>query len=308
MAFDPKRSATTGRFALELDGYHCAYIKSISGGEAEADVATHDHGPMNMQTKQMANFKFTPIKAKVGIAQAGAMNDWIKASFDRAYATKSGAVIAGDFNYKATHRIDFVNALITSVTIPKLDGSSKEAGYIDVEWESENVLHTPGKGEDIKGDYGTKQKQWTPSMFKFDLAGLTDACKRVATIDSFTWKQAVVTDQIGAQRIMTKHPAKVTVPDVKITLSAADFEPWRAWAQAWFQDGKCLASDHKDGTITFLSPDMKTEIGHIELKQCGLKKVTAPSLEANKEEVARVTVELFVEEMKFAMSGGAIDH
>src|SRR5262249_42714380 len=156
-----------------LDGYHCAYIKEISGGEAEADVATHDHGPMNMQTKQMANFKFAPFKAKVGIAQGGAMNDWITASFNRDYATKSGAVIAGDFNYKATHRIDFINALITTVTIPTLDGSAKDAAYIDVEWECENVLHTPGHGEDIKGDYGVKQKQWTPSMFKFDLAGMT---------------------------------------------------------------------------------------------------------------------------------------
>jgi hypothetical protein len=308
MAFDPKRSATTGRFALELDGYHCAYIKSISGGDAVADVAVHEHGPMNMQTKQMANFKFEPFKAKVGIAQAGAMNDWIRASFDRQFATKSGAIIAGDFNYKATHRIDFVNALITSVAIPALDGASKEAGYIDVEWDAENVLHTPGKGEDIKGDYGTKQKQWTPSMFKFDLAGLTDACKRVSKIDSFTWKQAVVTDQIGAQRIMTKHPAKITVPDIKITLSAADFEPWRTWSEAWFQGGKCLASDHKDGTITFLSPDMATEIGHIELKQCGLKKVTAPQYEGNKEQIASVTVELFVEEMHFVMAGSSIDH
>jgi tail tube protein gp19 len=308
MAFDAKRSATTGRFALELDGYHCAYIKSISGGDAEADIATHDHGPLNMQTKQMANFKFNPFKAKVGIAQGGAMNDWIKASFDKQYATKSGAIIAGDFNYKATHRVDFINALITSVGIPALDGSSKEASYIDVEWDCENVLHTPGKGEDIKGDYGVNQKKWSSSMFKFDLAGLTDACKRVSKIDAFTWKQAVVTDQIGAQRIMTKHPAKITVPDIKITLSAADFEPWRQWSQAWFQDGKCLASDHKDGTITFLSPDMATEIGHIELKQCGLKKVTAPSLEANKEEVSRIVVELFVEEMKFVMGGSSIDH
>jgi len=307
MAFDPKRSATAGRFVVEIDGRHCAYVKECSGGEAEADVGTHDHGPLNMQTKQMTNFKFTPFKCKLGIAQGGAMNDWIKASFARAYATKSGAIIAGDFNYKATHRIDFVNALVTTVTVPALDGSSKETGYIDVEWEAENVHHSPGGGEPIAGDYGTKQKQWTPSMFKFDLAGLTDACKRVSKIDSFSWKQKVAKDMIGAQRIMTVHPAAVTVPDIKLTLSAADFEPWRAWAQAWFQDGKCTHEFHKDGTITFLSPDMATEIGTIELKQCGLKKVTAPPLKANSEEIARVTVELFVEEMVFNMSGGSID-
>ena len=302
MAFDPKRSATAGRFVLELDGNHCAYIKEISGGEAEADIGTIDHGPLNMQTKMMTNFKFTPFKCKMGVAQGGALNEWIKASFDRAYATKSGAIIAGDFNYKATHRVDFVNALVTGVTVPALDGAGKEAAFIDVEWEAENVLHTPGGGQAIPSEYGTKQKQWTPSMFRFDLAGLTDACKRVSKIDSFSWKQKLATDSIGSQRIMTKHPAAVTVPDIKVTLSAADFEPWRAWAQAWFQDGKCTHEFHKDGTIEFLSPDMATVIGTIELKQCGLKKVTAPALKANSEEISRVTVELFVEEMRFNMT------
>jgi phage tail-like protein len=307
MPFDPKRSATAGRFALELDGYHCAYIKEISGGEAEADIGTHDHGPTNMQTKQMTNFKFTPFKAKVGVAQGGAMMDWIRASFDRQYATKSGAIIAGDFNYKATHRIDFMNALITTVTCPTLDGSSKENAYFDIEWEAEDIRHTVGGGEDIKGDYGIKQKTWLPSMFKFDLAGLTDACRRIAKIDSFSWKQTVTTDSVGMHRIHTKHPAKVTVPEIKLTLSAADYEPWRQWAQAWFHDGKCTHEYHKDGVITFLSPDMATEIGHIELKQCGLKKVTAPPMKANSEEVASVVVELYVEELVFNMTGNQLD-
>jgi phage tail-like protein len=308
MAFDKTRSATAGRFALELEGYHAAFVKEISGGEAEADVATMDLGPMNMQAKMQSNFKFTPFKCKLGVAQGGVMNEWIKASFARNYATKSGAIIAGDFNYKATHRVDFINALVTSFTCPTLDGASKEAANFDIEWEAENVLHTPGGGEDIKGDYGIKQKQWTPACFKFDLAGLTDACKRVSKIDSWSWKQKVAKDMIGAQRLPTLHPAAVTVPDLKLTVSAADFEPWRQWAQAWFQDGKCTHDFFKDGVITFMSPDMATEIGHIELKGCGLKKVTAPPLKANDEQIARATIELFIEEMKFEMSAGAIEH
>jgi hypothetical protein len=306
MAFDPKRSATLGRFVLELEGAHCAGLKSIQGGEYEADVATLDHGPLNMQTKHMANFKIADFKAKMGIAQTGAMYKWIQQSFRKDYATKSGAVIAGDFNYKATHRVDFINALITEVTVPACDGSSKEAAYMDVSWAAEDVRHTPGGGVDIKADYGTKQKTWVPSMFKFELAGLEDACKRVSKIDSFTWKQSVTMDQIGAMRIPTKHPAKVTVPEVKLTISAADHEPWRQWAEDWFLNGKCLAGDHKNGAITFLSPDMKTDIGRIELKQCGLKKVSNAPLEANKEEINRFTVELYVEEMDFVMT--EIDH
>jgi hypothetical protein len=301
MAFDPKRSATSGRFVLDIDGQRAAFLKKFDGLHYEGDVAQHDHGPLNMQTKNIANYKYGPGKATIGLAMGKAMYTWIRQSFHRDYATKDGAFIAADFNYKETHRVDFYGALITSVGVPKLDGSSKEAGYLEVEFEAENVLHRKGTGTPISGDYGVKEKAWLPSCFSFELAGLEDACKRVATIDAFTWKQSVVADQIGAQRVYTKHPAKVTVPDLKLSISAADSEPWRAWAEDWFVRGKHLAPDHKDGAIRFLGPDMKQEIGRIELKTCGLKKFADEPHEANSEKIKRIAVELYVEEMEFFM-------
>jgi hypothetical protein len=307
MAFDPKRSATSGRFVLEVDDTRVAYLKKFSGLHYEGDVGTNDHGPLNMQTKQLTNYKFAAGKASVGIAQSGKMYDWIRASFRKEYATKSGAFIAGDFNYKATHRIDFMNALITEVTIPKFDGTSKDPGYIDITFEAEDVRHTKANGEDIRGDYGTKQKTWLPSMFRFELSGLEDACHRIATIDSFTWKQSIVKDAVGAHRIYTAHPAKVVVPEVKLAISSADHDPWRQWAESWFIGGKCLASDHKSGAIIFLSPDMETEICRVELKGVGLKKFADEDHEANSEKIKRFTVELYVEEMDLIMEAGARD-
>jgi hypothetical protein len=301
MAFDPKRSATSGRFVLEVQGSRVAYLKQFDGLAYEADIGTHDHGPLNMQTKHMTNYKYTPAKATIGLAMGKEMYTWIRQSFARDYAVKDGAFIAGDFNYKATHRLDFYGALITSVGVPKLDGASKDPGYLEVEFEAENVVHSKANGEDIRGDYGVKNKAWLPSMFAFELAGLEDASKRVATIDAFTWKQTVVPDQIGSQRIFTKHPAKITVPDLKLSISAADSEPWRAWAEDWFLRGKSLAGDHKDGSIRFLAPDMKQEIGRIDLKTVGLKKFADDPHTANAEKIKRINVELYVEEMEFHM-------
>ncbi len=301
MAFDPKRSATSGRFVVEIDGHHASYCKEVSGGDREADIATHDLGPDNVQMKQVANIKYAAFKAKFGVAQGGPMNDWIKQSFAKSYVAKSGSITAADFDYNATHRIDFTNALITAVTCPTLDGSSKEANYLDIEWEAQEIVHSPGAGK-ISGEGSTKQKHWTPSMFSFSLSGLEDSCKRVAKIDSFKWAQGVTRDSIGATRIGTLHPTKVTVPDLKITFSSADAAPWLAWAKSWFEDGNCTSADHKTGVINFLSPDMKTNIGSITLDGVGLKKLTSPPLTANKEEIARHTAELYVESMKFEMS------
>jgi len=301
MAFDRKRSATSGRFVCEIDGHHAAYCKEVSGGDREAEIATHDLGPDNVQMKQVANIKYSAFKAKFGIAQGGPMNDWIKASFAKASLAKAGSVTAAGYDYDAIHRIDFTGAYITTVTCPKLDGAAKEAAYIDVEWEAQEITHSPGSGK-VKGDLTPAQKTWTPAMFSFTLSGLEDACKRISTIDSFSWKQGVTRDSIGEMRMGTLHPTKLTVPDLKIAFSSGDADPWLKWAKSWFEDGKCTSGDHKEGAIHFLAPD-KSEIGTIDLKGVGLKKLSAPSLGANKEEIARHTVELYVEEMKFNMSG-----
>jgi hypothetical protein len=114
------------------------------------------------------------------------MYDWIRAAFDKGYITKNGSFTAAVFNYKAQSRLDFMNALITSVTVPKLDGSSKDAAYFDIEFETEQVRWSRGGGEDIRGKIGPKQKAWLCSNFRFELGALP--CNRVATIDSFTWK------------------------------------------------------------------------------------------------------------------------
>ena len=99
-------------------------------------------------------------------------------------------------------------------------GSSKDAAYFDIGFEAEQVRWAKGGGEDIRGKIGPKQKQWLCSNFKVEIGGLP--CQRIATVDSFTWKCAVAADMLGVFCENTKHPAKVTVPDLKLSISYAD--------------------------------------------------------------------------------------
>jgi len=302
MAFDPKRSATSGNFLVEVGDSRVAFVKEFSGFNFEGDVMVHEHGPAMVQTKHLANFKFTPAKASIGMSMGKGMHEWIRSSFKKEYATKSGAITSADANYKATHRIEFVNALITKVGIPKLSGDDKTACYFDLEWEAERVDHRPGGGEDIRGDYKTKAKAWLASCFRFELSGLEDACKRVASIDAIELKQKVTRDAIGEQRIHTLHPMGLTVGDVKLAISSADEKPWAEWATKWFLEGQSLAEHHKHGAIVFLAPDMKTELGRIDLTGVGLKTYGAEAFKANAETIKRFNVTLYVEEMAFNMN------
>lgn len=295
------RSFTSGRFALDVAGYNVGFLKKFSGLGMEADVVSNDLGPDNIQKKHVSNIKWTPGKATVGMGMGKGMYDWIKQSFDKSYASRDGSFISGDFNYKAQSRLDFFQALITSVTVPKLDGSSKDAAYFDVEFEAEQVRWAKGGGEDIRAKVGTKQKSWLCSNFKVEIGDLP--CARVASVDSFTWKCSVAPDQIGIHREPTKHPAKVTVPDLKLSVSMADYQPWADKAKAWFVDGMHFdeMKHEMQGKILFLGPDMndKKPLGEIVLQQVGFKKFSRDDFEANSEKIARFSVELYVEKMEF---------
>ena len=295
-----QRTYTGGRFMLDINGESVGFLKKFSGLAMEADIATNDLGPDNVQKKHVSNIKWTPGKATLGIGMGKEMYEWIKASFDKGYVTKSGTFTAADFNYKAMSTQTFQNALITSLTVPKLDGSSKDAAYFDVEFDAESVRWAKGGGEDIRGKTGPKQKAWLCSNFRLTMGGLP--CSRVASIDSFTWKCAVASDQLGIFREPTKHAAKVTVPDLKFTISMADHQAWADAAKKWFIDGYHEEKDEMDGEIEFLNPNMSDVLGSIELKNCGFKKMSKEDYEANKEGIARFSVEMYVEKMVFKLN------
>jgi len=294
------RSYTPGNFALDIEGYSVAFLKKFSGLSMQGDVVSNDLGTDNVQKKHIANIKWTPGKATIGIGMGKAMYDWIRLSFDKAYIPKNGSFTAADFDFKAQARLDFENAIITSVTVPGLKGDSKEAAYFDVEFEPEKVRWSKGGGEDIRGKLGPKQKAWLCSNFRFELGGLP--CNRVHSIDSFTWKCGITPDMIGIFREPTKHPTRVTVPDLKLAISYADHQPWADWAKKWFVDGHHLEGDELQGRIVFLGPDMRKELGEITLLNVGLKSFSDDDNEANSEKIKRFHAELYVEQMKFVIN------
>jgi hypothetical protein len=295
-----QQSHTAGRFCLDIDGHNVGYLKKFSGLAMEADIAVNDCGPDNVQKKHVANIKWAPGKATIGIGMGKGMYDWIKASFDKGYVRKNGAFTSADFNYKAMSRMDFMNALITSVTVPKLDSQGKESAYFDLEFDAEQVRWAKGGGEDIRAKIGAVQKGWLNSMFRVEIGSLP--CHRISTVDSFTWKCSIAPDYVGICREPTKHPAKVTVPDLKVSFSAGDHQEWADAAKKWFIDGHHGELDEMNGRIVFLDPTGGKEMGEITLLNVGFKKFSKDDFEANSEKIARVTAELYVEKMEFKIN------
>ncbi len=291
------RSYTAGRFALDIDGQIAGFIKSVTGGNIKGNVATHQLGPDNIQKKHIATIEHEPFTVEVGMGMTRGFYDWIRASFDKAHVTKSGEVIAADFDYQAQSARVFTDAHLAEVTIPALDGSSKDAAYMTLKIDPERIRYEKRSNEKLNGKIGTATKKWLCSNWRFELGSLP--CQRVAKVDSFTWKQSVIKDEVGAFREATKHPAKVEVPNLKLTISSADIEEWRQWHQSFVIDGKCADSDELTGSLTFLGPDLKEELATIQFDHVGIISLQAAKAEANNESVSRFEVELYCEEMKF---------
>ena len=291
------RSYTAGRFALDLDGAIAGYVKSVTGGNIKGEVAVHQLGPDNIQKKHLATITHEPFTVEVGMGMSKAFYEWIRASFDKGYVTKSGEMIAADFDYQAQSARTFMDAYISEVTIPALDGSSKEPAYMTVKMDPERIRYEKRSGEKLKGNIGSAQKKWLCSNWRFELGSLP--CSRVAKIESFTWKQGIIKDEVGAFREPTKHPAKVEVPNLKLSISMADIEDWRMWHQSFVIDGKCAEDDELTGSITFLGPDLKEELAEIHLDHVGIISLEQAKQEANQEQVARFDVEVYVESMRF---------
>ena len=80
-----------------------------------------------------------------------------------------------------------------------------------------------------------KTKEWLCSSFRFEVGDLP--CSRIAKVDSFGWEQGVVKDDVGAFREPMKEPAKVEVPNLKVTISMGDLLAWSDWHGSFVTDG-----------------------------------------------------------------------
>jgi hypothetical protein len=296
------RSYTAGKFAFELDGRRCGFLQSFEGGEMGAELAVHKMGPANFEKKNATTIKWTPIKMKTGIGMSKSVYQWLQGAFEMDVGYKDGAVTVADFNYKAQRRVDIFGMLMTKVTMPTLDGQSKETAYFDIEAVPETCRWSKESGADLRGEIGPSQKGWQCANWRLDTGGALPA-KRVGKIEGIAWECKTAMDSCGDGRENTIHPVCTTVTDWTAHISMADLEPWQAKAKQWFVDGHCLEGNEMGFAISMMDPTFSKELGRIELMNVGFKEFKAMGkLEAQTENVARFQVKFYTEQMKFILN------
>lgn len=272
-------------------------MQSAEGGHASADVVTEKNGGFYAK-KHIGNVKYEDFNVEMGLNPTGPVKDWIEAAWTPNYQRKNGSIIANDFRYKEREVREFSNALISELTIPGCDGSSKEPGFLKLKIAPEKTFIHKSDGT-IKGEsLPSEQKKWLPANFRLTLDGLDTA--KIAKIDSFTVKQSTATDDIGDARDYLKEPGKLEFPNLKITFHEVAGDSWTRWHEDFVIKGNNGDDKEKSGSIVYFDSNQSEELMRINLYQCGIFRLgDYHDQQASRYQVA----DLYCERMQIQFSG-----
>jgi len=297
------RSTVSGSFMVDLQGVPCGFVRSAEGGDAVGVVV--EEGPKSgaFTKKHIGQVKYDAVQLIFGFDMTPDIYEWIEASWKQNYSRKDGSIVVTDPSLQAVSTREFFHALITEVTIPDLDASSKDAAHLTMKFAPEYTRDVKASGK-VTAPKSPAQKQLVASNFRFELDGLPGA--RVSRIDSFTVKQPVVEDDIGSTRDAPVEPGRIDFPNLRVTISELDAGPWTDWAQDFLVNGNNDDAHEKSGAIVFLSPNRKTELARILLHNVGIFALRrAPAAMAT--QVAHVLADLYCERMDFAVGKPALE-
>lgn len=285
-----------GSFFLELAGKYAGYLRKVDLGGYKGDVVTHNLGGAEVQKKHVVKMSHDPIKFEIGVGMGKEVYDWIKTSFDNKHMTQNGAIMICNEKYEVVRRVDFTEAHITKITLPKVDAKSKESMYFSVEMQPTTMRHSAGGGK-AQVTIGENQKMFGSNMFRL-LSPLGDT-KSLISIDAMTWTQKVHETAYGEFIESTHTATMVEVGDMKMTLSSHVYEQWEKKAKAWFVDGQREEKDEVTQTLQLLAHDGKTIVGEVTFENCGMKAFSFSALEANKDSLNTFDVTCYVEKIRF---------
>ncbi|HET9674690.1 MAG TPA: phage tail protein [Gaiellaceae bacterium] len=281
-----------GRFALELDGAAAGFVKSVEGGDISADVVAEPVGQQPFAKKHIGNVKYEEFTLGMELGMSADVYEWIAGSWAGTSTRRNGAIVEADANLEVKMRREFRDALVTETTVPALDASAKSPAELTVRVAPDSITRTKGSGKLARA--AAKQKQWLVANFRLELGDL-DA-KTVSKIDAFTVKQTVAADGLGARRDHRREPGTIEFPNLRVTLAESGAQTWNDWFDDFVVKGNNGDDREKNGSIVFLDPSLKQELGRVDLKNVGIFALRRPSPAGDR--VARVTAELYVESME----------
>jgi hypothetical protein len=268
------------RWFLMLEGVPCGFLASFSGGGPTADPLP-DAGSTGFVRKHLGPLRYEPITISFGLFMAPSLYAWIADAWNGKPERKKGSIVALGVGGKAVTALDFEDAFIVKTRLPGLDAAAKSAAAIGLTIQPR--LTRPGKASAPAQAPAGKQKQWLASNYMLQIEGLD--CSRVSKIEP----------------LVVAGTSPVDFPAPSVTLAASTQKPWADWLEEFVVKGLNDDAHEKSGSIVYLAPNEKDQLGTVKLSNLGIFRLSPESAERRQETIPRVVAELYCERIELEL-------
>jgi len=280
-----KGSYAASKVALEINGKFAGFLKSCDVGSWELEKVEHASGAFLEKRKSGGGMKYGAQSASYAVSESLALVDWSMSLSRKKCVTADGAFVMADHDFKATRRVDFVEAYINEIKFPSLDSSANKNPFmLDIKWQPTEVKHSKASGQ-ISAEQSKTQKTWSSANYR--LIGMPFETKFVSKIDLPTITAKMANETYGESRRIEYHYASQDCTDVVLHCSGGLMrDQVLPYIQKVIADGKLTDGEYFDCQVDLLDPSLTKNLGSVILKGLGLYKYTEQKLEAGQEKAS----------------------
>jgi hypothetical protein len=292
-------------YLLELHGRAAGRFFAFTGGGPTAAVLEKP-APGTIARKHILSRGYQDMVLTCGTGMSRGFYDWIGSSFGGASDRKDGAVVVLDNKQKPTARLQFGQALVTSLVLPELDRSTGEAAYMTVGVSPEFTRSTAAEAGAELGVYiSALPRAWNISDFRLWIDGLEADCAHVTHIGSLSLREKTVYDPSGESRELRQAPTGREYSNLVFRLPNMFADGFYKWFDDFVVKGNNSERNEKNGTLEFFAPNSNTAYFGLKFSGLGIFKFGFGSGLRTKTNLP-VTVEMYCENMKFYAGAAAV--
>jgi len=282
-----------GRFALELDGTMCGFLRSVEGGAIAAEVVVEPR-TSPFRKKHIGPPRYEELVLRFDLSLDKVVYHWIADTLAGKAARHDGSIVAVSSQGKVVSERSFSQALLSQVAVPAADAASKEPGFLTVRLQPESLRADAGSGSAAKAA-ASRQKAWLPANFKLEIDGLD--CTKVSKVDALTFEQLVGEGAAGERR-SARRAVELEFPNLRVTLAQSASQTWTTWFDDFVVNGLNGDENEKSGKLSFLAPDGKSALAELTFFNLGIFRLGPEPQPVDAQTVARMRADLYCERME----------
>lgn len=308
------KSYATSHFQVKVDGHPItSFVKSVEGGLFKIDSVTEPTGPFHIPVRHISTRTVEPITIDIGLSGTG----WIMGVLEsiinrREFSRVSGEILHCDADTALRFRQEFMRGLITELTLPGLDANSKDAAFVKLKIQPEDIKFEAfgTAGPKLQPERETAQKLWQSNAFRLSLEinGKKIRCEHVSKIEPITVKVGAKAHQRGKYFLPEYIPTKIDFGKMGVTLPlhyAQDFIEWYRGCVTK-EGGESTAdgpSYEAHGSIEFLDPSRSRTLYTINLEGVAPENFTIAKTENTAGTYKSCKFDLYCSTYKVSRSG-----